>query len=56
MTTTEPEARWHTEPLDDGDTVLMPGETDDDHDEVGADDGMAGVLIDEDPQETDDDG
>jgi hypothetical protein len=52
-----------TEPLGDEDEAAMPtgvdvpdGNLDYDHDEVDDTDGMAGVLIDEDPQETDDDG
>jgi hypothetical protein len=55
MTTTDETERWHTEPLGDADAEQL-GDPDDDHEEVDDDDGMTGVLIDEDTQETDDDG
>jgi hypothetical protein len=52
MTTTEPEGRWHTEPVADEDEAFGPDEDPDgDHDEVDDTDGMTGVLIDEDQQE-----
>jgi hypothetical protein len=61
MATTDETERWHTETLTDEDETTMPagtdapdGNVDYDHDEPGDEDGMTGVLIDDDPQETDD--